>query len=329
MKKVRQISASLLVIAICLSSTFCLKAQDPSFSQPMNNPLLLNPSMMGMNNSLRAVLNYRNQWMDIDQGFNTASVSVTMPVFLKKQMWMLEEGRNRLDFGLNITGDKAGAFTNLAASLSVGYGLFVSDYSFLHTSVNLGYIQNTLDVGSLVFDDQYQWGSYNAGNPSAEHLPNLNASAPDAGFGFLWHYKNKSKRINAFAGLSAYHLNQPNLSYHSGVEVLPSRFSFQGGLKIIGEDKLDLNPLVIYTTQSSRKQLILGLTADLNINKKSKFIFGSLYKVNDAIVLLTGYEHEMFYFAYSYDFGNSLISRSIYGIMTHELTLAYKMKTKY
>jgi type IX secretion system PorP/SprF family membrane protein len=267
--------------------------------------------------------------MDIDEGFNTGSFSVTLPVFLKKDMWRLEEGRNRLDFGIHTTGDKAGAFTCLNASLSVGYGMYISDKSFLHSSINLGYIQNTLDVGSLIFDDQYQWGTYNAGNQSAESMPGMNASALDAGFGFLWYYKNKTKRFNAFAGISGYHLNQPNLSYHSGVEVLPSRFSFQGGLKIIGEEKLDLNPYAIYTTQGSYEQMLLGVTADFNLNKKSKMIVGGSYRVNDAIIMMAGYEHELFYFTYSYDFGSSMISRNIYGLMTHEITLAYKMKSKF
>lgn len=328
MKNAKKI-AVILFIAICTMGTIALQAQDPMFSQPMNNPLQLNPSMMGMNNSMRAIINFRNQWMDINEGFNTGSVSVTLPVFLKKDMWRLNEGRNRLDFGINTTGDKAGAFTCLNASLSVGYGMYISDKSFLHTSINLGYIQNTLDVGSLVFDDQYQWGSYNAGNPSAETMPNINASAPDAGFGFLWHYKNVDKKLHAFAGISGYHLNQPNLSYGSGTEILPSRFSFQGGLKIIGDENLDLNPTIIYTTQGSHNQLMMGLTADFNVSEKSKMIVGSWYKVDDAIVLMAGYEHELFYFTYSYDFGNSLISRSIYGLMTHELTIAYKMKSKF
>lgn len=316
-------------ITLFTLASISVKAQDPVFSQPLNNPLQLNPSLMGMNNSLRAVVNFRNQWMDIDEGFNTGSFSVTMPVFLKKDMWRLEEGRNRLDFGIHTTGDKAGAFTCLNASLSVGYGMYISDNSFLHSSINLGYIQNTLDAGSLIFDDQYQWGSYNAGNPSAETMPNMNASAPDAGFGFLWHYKNKAKKLNAFAGISGYHLNQPNLSYHSGIEVLPSRFSFQGGLKIIGEEKLDLNPYAIYTTQGSYEQLLLGVTADFNFSKKSKMIVGGSYRVNDAIIMMAGYEHEFFYFTYSYDFGSSMISRNIYGLMTHEITLAYKMKSRY
>ncbi|MDD3876808.1 MAG: PorP/SprF family type IX secretion system membrane protein [Bacteroidales bacterium] len=328
MKTVRKITVVFL-IAICSSITLCLKAQDPSFSQPMNNPLLLNPSMMGMNNSFRAILNYRNQWMDIDEGFNTGSFSLVLPVFLKKDMWRLEEGRNRLDFGINTTGDKAGAFTRLNASLSIGYGLYISDYSFLHSSINIGYIQNSIDAGSLIFDDQYQWGSYNAGNPSAESIPNLKASAPDAGFGLLWYYKNANKKVNAFAGISGYHLNQPNLAYHSGVEVLPSRFSVQAGLKIKGDEKLDLNPTVIYTTQGPYKQLMIGLTADYNIGTKSKLIVGSWYKANDAIVLLAGYDHELFSLNYSYDFGNSLVSRDIYGLMTHEITIAYKMRSKF
>lgn len=317
------------VMFICALVSVKLQAQDPVFSQPLNNPLQLNPSMMGMNNSLRAIINFRNQWMDIDEGFNTGSFSVTMPVFLKKDMWRLEEGRNRLDIGIHATGDKAGAFTCMNAALSIGYGMYISDKSFLHSSLSLGYIQNTLDAGSLIFDDQYQWGSYNAGTLSAETMPNMNASAPDAGFGFLWHYKNKTKRINAFAGISAYHLNQPNLSYHSGVEVLPSRFSVQGGLKIIGEEKLDMNPYAIYTTQGSYDQMLLGITADFNFSKKSRMILGGSYRVNDAIILMAGYEHELFYFTYSYDFGSSMISRNIYGLMTHEITLAYKMKSKF
>jgi len=92
---------------------------------------------------------------------------------------------------------------------------------------------------------------------------------------------------------------------------------------------LDLNPFAIYTTQGSYERMLLGVIADFNLNKKSKMIVGGSYRVNDAIIMMAGYEHELFYFTYSYDFGSSMISRNIYGLMTHEITIAYKMKSKF
>jgi hypothetical protein len=67
-----------------------------------------------------------------------------------------------------------------------------------------------------------------------------------------------------------------------------------------------------------------GLLADYK-----NIMLGCWYKSGESIVLQTGYDHESFLFSYSYDFGNSVVSRNIHGIMTHEISLAYKFKAKY
>jgi len=323
MKKLKKLTA-IILLGLLIFSSIDVKGQDPSFSQPMNNPLLLNPSLMGMDNSMRAILNYRNQWNGLDKGFNTASFSFIMPIFLNDGEWLQGNGRKRLDVGVNTTADIAGAFTRLNASASIGYGLFVSEKSFLHASLNIGYLQNSLDASGLIFDDQYQWGAYDASSTTGESFANTSVNAIDVGFGFLWRYMNEDSNLNAFAGLSAYHLNQPDISFHSEKEALPSRFSLQAGLTIKGEDDLNFHPTAIYTSQGSYDLFMTGLLADYK-----NIMLGCWYKSGESIVLQTGYDHESFLFSYSYDFGNSVVSRNIHGIMTHEISLAYKFKAKY
>lgn len=314
MKKVLFLSC-IMQIANCV-----LYAQDTRFSQPMNNPLTLNPAMMGLSNDLRLLFQHRSQWAGIDKGYQTSSVSFMYPLFLKDK----DGGKSRLDFGLNVISDRAGAFNRLNTNLSVSYGLQLNSSNYLNSSINVGYLQNTLNLNSLTFDEQFQYGVYSSTNTSNESFSNVKAGALDAGLGLLWYYRPTEGKVQAFAGISGFHLNQPNMSFTGGTNILASRMNFQAGAKIVG-DIWDINPILLYNVQGSFKQFIGGILMDYKLGGESKMVMGIWYKERDAISLQVGYEHKSFFFAYSYDFGNSELNRNISGLMTHEITLAYKM----
>jgi len=316
-------------IRMCLLSVLLLagmaQAQDTRFSQPLNNQLALNPAMMGLTNDLRIGLTYRNQWASIDKGYSTYAVSLLCPIFLnaKGDTLKKEAGKSRLDFGINVTDDKSGGFNRINATISVGYGLKLDPSNSLHVALNFGYINYQLDALHQTFDEQYQLGAYDANNPNNESL-NLNKGAPDVGLGFMWHYSPEAGKIQAFAGISAFHVNQPNLSLIGGRGTLPARFNFQAGVKAIGK-KMDFTPVVFYNIQGPFKQFSGGLLMAYKFEQKGKLVIGSWFKEKDAVVVQAGYEHKYFYFTYSYDFGISKLARTTKGLMTHEVGLGFKI----
>ena len=305
------------------------QAQDTRFSQPLNNQLALNPAMMGLTNDLRVNLNYRNQWASIDKGYSTYAVSLICPLFLqsKGDSSKKEFGRSRLDFGINVTDDKSGGFNRINATLSIGYGLKLNAANTIYAALNFGYIRYSLDVLHQTTDEQFVNGTFNPLLPNGENL-NLNKGGPDVGLGFMYHFAPETGKVQAFAGLAAYHVNQPNLSVESGGKAnLPARFNFQAGVKIIG-NKMDFTPVVLYNIQGPFKQFTGGLLAAYKFGSngdKGKLVVGSWFKEKDAVVVQAGYEMKYFFFTYSYDFGISKLARTTSGLMTHEVTLAFKL----
>jgi type IX secretion system PorP/SprF family membrane protein len=196
----------------------------------------------------------------------------------------------------------------------------------LYAALSFGYLHYSLDVLNQSFDEQYMNGAYNANLPTGEGL-NINKGAADVGLGFMYHFAPENGKIQAFAGLSGFHINQPNLTLYkvNGRGVLPTRFNFEAGVKVIG-NKMDFTPVLLYNLQGPFKQFVGGLLMAYKFSPKAgKLIIGAWYKENDAVAAQVGYEQKIFLINYSYDFGISQLARTTKGLMTHEITLGFKL----
>ncbi|MBI4947583.1 MAG: PorP/SprF family type IX secretion system membrane protein [Bacteroidetes bacterium] len=317
---------SLLAICIFLLTAICVFptvsfSQDLRFAQPFANPLKLNPAMMGMNEDLKFMLHYRSQWAALGNGYTTASFTTLYPIYIK-------EGKEKLDVGANVLQDKSGAFKSLDASLAIGYNLQISDAGHLNFSLMGGYVQKSLNTANLTFDNQYMLGSYNSSNPINETVLNNKAGYADVGAGAMWYYtpsKDDNAKLNAYLGVSAFHLNQPNESFTAATGKLPARYSFQGGIKILGKNKIDFTPNVIVNSQNGNENIAVGVLMDYHVGEAtSKIVIGAWYRRTDAIAFSVGYEHKTLSFGYSYDVVTSQISNSVAGLNAHEITVALK-----
>jgi len=317
---VMKTTGKIILSAIAVMLFAFAHAQDVRFSQPVNNPLALNPAMMVLTNDFRVIVNYRNQWGNVDKGYQTYAGSVMYPVFLKGK----KDSTNisRLDFGLHVNYDKAGAFSRVNAGLNIGYGLRINPSNLVTATLNVGLVNHQISWNDQSFDEQYVWGTYNSNNPTGE-TPAGNQLNADVGFGVLWHFVEQKGKVQAFAGVSGYHLNQPNLTFLGGSSKLPSRYNFQAGVKVIGK-KVDFTPVFLYNIQGQFKNLTAGFLLAYKFEKAGKLVLGSWFKEKDAISVQLGFEHKYFNLHYSYDFGNSALTRSTRGLMTHEATLVLK-----
>ncbi|MBL4716188.1 MAG: PorP/SprF family type IX secretion system membrane protein [Bacteroidia bacterium] len=312
---------SLLLLVTLVGNSFNSNAQDIRFSKPFSVPLSLNPAMMGTNADLKATLNYRNQWMTIDDGYQTYNFTFMYPIFVN-------DGKGKLDIGLNAINDRAGAFNSMDISLAVGYSLALTEtHHHLSAALLGGFVQKQLDAANLTFDDQYITGSFNSVNATNETVLNEKVGYPDVGFGLLWFYNppREDSKINAYFGVSAYHLNQPNESFTGLTGKLPIRYSYQTGIKIITEGKLDFTPNLRISSQSGAEEIASGLYLDYHLNDEMILEIGGWYRKRDGIAFLVGFDHDMFSVGYSYDLGMTELNNAVGGLMTHEVTLGFKM----
>jgi len=320
--KTRVISSSLsMVIVAGFLFPLLSAAQDVRFTQSFfSNPLRVNPAVMGMNSDLKVILNTRNQWNVVQNGYKTYSFTGIYPLYLG-------DGARKLDIGANVLSDKAGAFGVMDFALALGYNLKLASNSHLSFSMLAGYVQKSLTTADLTFDEQYVLGSFSSSNPNSETILNDKISYSDIGFGAMWYYspEKEESKLNVYFGVAGFHLNEPNETLIGGTGKLPMKVSYQGGVKIFGENKIDVTPNVRVTTQKGSEEVAAGVYVDYTLNETAKIILGSWYRTKEAIAFLLAFEHNYFNVGYSYDITTSEISNSITGLNTHEITLSFKM----
>ncbi len=302
-----------------LSNNQTVVAQDVRFAQSYANPLRINPAIMGANRDIKFGINYRTQWSAIEKGYKTASFTAMYPIILKDQ-------NGKVDIGVTAMNDKAGAFNTTDFAVAIDYSKEISPNNNLCLSLMGGYAQKSIDVGSQTFDSQYLLGGFSANNPSNESTLNSSASHADLGFGFLWFFNpnKKESKINAFLGIAGFHLNQPNQSLTDGDGKLPMRFSYQAGIKVFGNNKVDLSPSVRVNNQNGNLEPAAGLYMHYHFNADVDFVLGAWYRVHDANAIVVGFEHANFAFGYSYDMLNSGLNDVKNTVKAHELTLSIK-----
>lgn len=308
----------IIIIALGLLLSATIFAQDIRFSQPFSAPMKLNPAIIGADNSINAKLNYRSQWTGIDKGYRTASLTYFMPVYEQNE-------DNSLNAGLFVMNDRAGAFNHLEVMAAVAYNIRLTDNGhFLSSSLYFGFNQKFLDYQSLTFDDQYVVGTYTPGMPSNELIMQESKVFADAGIGVLWYYKPDDGNINAFAGLSVYHMTPPNESFLGDDGILFTKISTQAGIKIKPEDsKVSFMPNVIANSQNGIYELATGLYADYAINDDYLVKVGTWYRAQKTMAFLVGFQYTNYYVGYSYDIPGGGIGNVATGVSTHEISLGY------
>jgi type IX secretion system PorP/SprF family membrane protein len=316
----KQTLHKIILPAFALAFTFTAKAQDERFAQSYANPLRINPAIMGANHDIKFGLNYHSQWAFIDKGYKTYSFTAICPMELKGS-------KGKFDAGINVMNDKAGAFTNTDLALALDYTKEISPNNNLCLSLMGGFIQRSLDVSTQTFDAQYVNGKYDASNPSNESGLGNKVSHQDLGFGFMWFYNpNRTEgKINAYLGIAGYHLNQPNQSMLDGEAKLPMRFSYQAGVKIFGQNKVDLSPSVRVNNQNGNIEPAAGLYAEYSFNPALKFVIGGWYRAHDANAIVIGFTHTNFTLGYSYDILNNGLNDARGNVKAHEISLSIKI----
>lgn len=299
-----------------LTSFLASMAQDAAFSQFYANPLYLNPALTGTTECGRLHLNYRNQWPSLDKAYVTYSVAYD------QQLPEIRSG-----FGLLIMSDQqgSGAYHRTLAGGFYAYQLQIGLETFLQFGVKAAFYQEGINWSKLVFADMIDptTGSISPGN---EVEPTSNIYTADFASGLALSYSDIF-----FAGFSADHLSQPNLSFYGDENVfLPRKFTLHAGMNYNAssgttgtgrQGDLLLQPNLLFMQQGAFNQLNAGLYLN-----KHPFVLGIWFRHSfqnpDAIVVLAGIQQEKFRIGYSYDNTVSKLSGKSGG--AHEISLAWE-----
>mgnify|MGYP006183419693 CR=1 FL=1 len=310
-------------------------AQDPQYSQYYAAPLYLNPAMAGGELTGRVGFNYRNQWPSIDAQFTTFSAyyDTYLPDY-------------NSGIGIHVMQDTEGAAKLRSTTISAlySYELKLADNVYFRPGFQASYIRREIGFyENLVFAN-----NINSADPFGD-LINWPGDIPGLGdpvsmlslsVGGLFFTEN------AWAGLSAHHVNQPNQSFIDGISPLPMKLSFHAGYRFsLGEGSMRsdfthlrrqryFTPTVNYKRQGPFEQLDLGAYIYVE-----PIVFGLWYRGlpfkpvenqsnRDAIVMMVGINLlSGLNIGYSFDYTVSQLGIQSGG--AHELSLSWTLPNSY
>ncbi len=261
----------LFVFTLC----FCLVGvvsygQDQHLTQYYTTPIYLNPAMTGMfNGGYRAHIHYRNQWKSvINNAYSNNVASFDMPV-----------EKTRFSVGGLIMNNHAGTSDYNAFNflLSGAYDFIVSARDRNnHISIGLqgGIIQKSIDFSKLMFEDQYvaYSSSFDPSMPTSESFGKSSVMVPDLNAGIMYYYSGKKSLFNPFAGISIFHLSQPDESFLSNESKLPRRFVLHGGAKLNTCRNIQLTYQVLFMKQAGSQEFLTDLVAQFKMRGTDRFL---------------------------------------------------------
>jgi len=275
----------ILVISMVISGE--LFAQDIHFSQFYNAPLTVNPALTGrIAGSFRAGINYRNQWpytFDKLTSYSTPALYFDMPLRFKDKA-------NVIGAGAYVVNDRSagGLLTNLTLMASVAYhrGLGKNNNHAISVGVQGGYIQRQVDQSGLIFgSDVADLQNFDPTTTSSRTLQNTSISNFDLQAGIMWNSRI-SKKLNLYAGVSAYHILEPEHTFAgtTGDDAkLPRRYGINAGADYKITSKVGLLPSFIYMRQVNAQEYNFGLSSSIMVNNNTTLFVGAYYRMKDAI----------------------------------------------
>lgn len=298
-------------------------SQDPQFSQPYASALYLNPALTGDTKKNRLSMTYRNQWSAIENGFSSYIASYDH----------YNKNKNS-GFGGYLLYDQSGmnGYRVTGLSFSYSYDAKIDHWSGIKGGLAIGYSFMGFNQNDLLFADQVirDGASTSIESNIQDHTSYLDMSA-----GILYYSRF------VWAGMSASHLNTPNISLIDQEQKLPIKFSFHGGVKVWnkrdnkGKEIRSFNLVAHYKSQSNWDQFDFGLYYNY-----SPIIFGLWYRGipllksyekdysnHESLIVMVGLEYNSeLRVAYSYDITISKLTMTSGG--SHEISVIYEWPKK-
>ena len=327
MKKIFTVTA--LTIA-----ALAAKAQDIHFSQFYENAMLRNPALTGIfSGDYKAGLNYRTQWGNISNPFQTVIASAESRIVLN------EELHDYLSFGLCGSYDHAGSIdfnsTNFTAALNYNKSLNDGHASYLSVGFAGGYIQRSVDVGKMTLDEQYISGSYVATAANGEQMTFQSIHHYDVSAGVSFNSTAGSEgRVTYYIGAAAFHVTKPRESFNANEAFIRLSPKYTGSLGLTARigNHYQLTVLGNYSNQNPYQETIfgglLGWRGDIIAGKPVAVSAGCFYRLKDAVIPTLKLEYKTYTFTSSYDVTTSSLKPSLNSKGGYEFSFYVRGKIK-
>lgn len=299
-----------LLIAVVLIG-FASTAQDIHFSQFNDSPLTLNPATTAQvpfldigDNMIRAGGNFKNQGASIGVPYRTYSVFIDGSVGLRNMR------RGQMGFGLLVYNDNAGdgSLQNSSAMLNASFTLGFNRRNTFRATLgfSIGFINRSVDVTRLVFDNQWNGVIFDPGASSNENFSTNSIFAVNFNFGGMLTYE-VNRNLFLQSGASLNHINKPRTSFYDDDNRINQKLIIHANAIITAKSSLSIEPAVMYSVQANTYELVFGSNFALS-KKDVQLILGLWYRLNRDLIPLVGIRYQGYKLAISYDVNVSPLS---------------------
>lgn len=311
--KIKNLLFSVLAV---IALTYNAQGQDPHFSQFYANPLYLNPAMAGTQVCPRLIFNYRNQWPSISGTYVTYNASYDQHI---------DAISGGLGVLVNVDRAGEGTLSTTMASLIYSYKLDVSRTFSIKAGLQATFLQKSLDWEKLSFGDQIDPRHGFVYNTNEKYPEDLVKTIPDFSAGIIGYGERY------YFGFAAHHVTTPNEGFIS-TSYMPVKYTIHAGgiISIEGTnsrkrtvEETSLSPNIMFQKQQDFEQFNYGLYLN-----KYPFVGGLWFRHStknpDALIILLGFQQQMFKFGYSYDLTVSKLTNASGG--GHEFSLTFQFE---
>jgi len=295
---------SLLLLLGILLIGFCY-AQDFTFSQFYEQPLLRNPALAGVfTGDLRVSVAYRDQWGSITVPFRTTSMSIENKIPVGKH-------NDVLTIGSQMTMDGAGDIrlkrTQVMPVINFHKSLDGEKDTYLSLAFMGGPVSSQFDATQLKFGDQYVAGAYSSANVSNQTISATGYSYWDMSTGLSFSTTVGNKTHVYIAGGIA-HFIKPTV--HSltttSADFLSPKYSVNFGLNGPMGERGHFIAFADYIAQNGNHQILggalLGIEATQYDNEEAAiFYIGSFLRWGDAVIPVVKMDFNHMSIGVSYD----------------------------
>ncbi len=311
---------SLWLLVACLLSSSSLVAQDYRPGQLWNLNLRYNPAgALATNWDVYAALNYRQQWKTLDGGFITYMLEGMVPILANDQ--------NKLDVGISVLYDQAGAFTTMDGRLAIGYTRFLGDVG-LSVSILGGYLTRQIDAANLTWGDQFLAGMFVQQVSTSEVIGRTQVGFPRIGAGVSL-FRSNVREISGVLGIFVDNLNAPDVSQlEASASFRQFRYSGQAliGIPISDQGSYVGGGLYVWYEGGISEQAYGLQIRYQDLMDGDLHLFGALwYRVRRTFLAGVGLGYRWVDLYYSYEFPAGKLAESFPVLPVHEITLTVQV----
>lgn len=296
-------------------------SQDIHFSHIHASPLHLNPSLTGLYNAdLRVIANVKQQWRSIGADYKTVGASI--------DGLLAPVGKHDFfSIGSQILADRAGSLNmgSSEANLSFAFVKALDRFGDQYLSFGLrgSLVNQSVDLTNVkVFDE----------DPLFPAFSQVNKTYADYSAGVSWFYNGSNHQL-AYLGVAAFHLNQPDISFHTRPfssspfsELLFTRYVIHGGYESNAKNQIQALPSFIFMKQGPHQEITLGSFFKYNTQRSPgeqafapAFYWGAWLRWYgefdgtagiDALIMALRVEKNKMAYSLSYDLNISSLSRA-------------------